>query len=162
MQDYLLERKVSQTPINRKPVPYPSVKTIGILFDASLPENRMIVEAHAKKLKQKGKQVRLLAFYNSRQAEPNFTFSQFTQKELDFFRRPRGTQVKAFMLETFDVLINLFLNEEPALEYISAFIPCPTAGRSLLQTHLLLRSDDRHQESPRFAPLYRTGRIFTE
>ena len=120
LQDYLLERKISQTSVQRHPMPYADSRSIGILFDASLPPNRIAVTNYAKSLKKKGKKVELLAFYNAKKPEPNFTFRQFTQKDLNFLRRPGGTAIDHFMLNPFDVLINLFLNEEPALEYISA------------------------------------------
>ncbi len=120
LQHYLLERKISQTPIQRQPGDYHSSKKIGILFDATSPENRPVVHQYAETLKQKGKEVKLMAFYDAKQMEPNFTFKHFTQKELNFFRRPKTRIADDFMAQPFDILVNLFLNEEPALEYISA------------------------------------------
>lgn len=120
LQDYLLERKLQQNVVKRYPGDYESAKKIGLLFNATDQQQRQTVLSFAKTLESKGKKVQLLAFYDDKKQQPNFTFKHFSQKELNFFRRPKGLFVDDFIAEPFDILINLFLVEEPALEYISA------------------------------------------
>lgn len=121
LQYFLLERKVRQTPIQRQPGDYRHSKKIGLLFDATVPENRAIVLDYAQSLRQQKKEVKLLAYYHAKKIEPNFTFKHFTLKELNFWGHPGSDSAsKEFMAKPFDVLVNLFLHEVPALEYISA------------------------------------------
>lgn len=120
LQDYMLERKINQNPILRQPGDFQSSESIGILFDANDMATRKIVLEYAEGLKKHNKKVELLAFYKSKKQENNFPFKHFTQKQLNFLRQPDGAIVKDFMFEPFDILINLFLNGHPALEYISA------------------------------------------
>ncbi len=120
LQDYLLERKLQQLSVKRHPGDYESAQKIGLLFNATDQQQRQTVLSYAEALQTKGKKVQLLAFYDDKNQQPNFTFKHFSRKELNFFRRPKGQFVDAFIAESFDILINLFLVEEPALEYISA------------------------------------------
>ena len=120
IQRYLLERKIGQNPIRRTPGEYQHSRSIGVIFDATSQEHRQIVSQYVQSLKKQHKEVKILAFYDAKQQEPNLVFKHFTHKELNFWRHPQGPQVKEFMAQPFDVLINLFLNEEPALEYLSA------------------------------------------
>ncbi len=120
LQDYFLEREVDRTPIQRKPGDYQNARKIGLLFDATTPELRPIVLRYAQSLKEKNKEVKMLAFYDDKKIEQNFTFKHFTQKELNFWRYPSGPIVEEFINQPFDILISLFLEAEPALEYITA------------------------------------------
>ncbi|MEO0776530.1 MAG: hypothetical protein AAFW73_17220 [Bacteroidota bacterium] len=120
LQTHFLERKVTRTPIQRVPGDYASARKIGLLFDATDPERRPIVLQYAQSLKQKNKEVKLLAFYDAKQAQPNFTFKHFTQKELNFWRHPSGSLVEDFIAQPFDILINLFFDAQAPLEYITA------------------------------------------
>lgn len=119
LQDYLLERKIGQSAVTRYPGDFRSAKRIGILFNATDPVQRKIVVKYAEELR-KSKQVQLLAFLNAKKVNPNFPFNHFTQKQLNVLRQPNGAIVKDFIFEPFDILINLFFDEEPALEYIAA------------------------------------------
>ena len=120
IQDYLLERKINRSPIQRTPGDYDSAQKIGLLFDATELPQRQIVLDYAESLRQQNKKVKLLGFYREKNSETNFTFKHFTLKDLNFWRQPKGALVSQFMEEPFDVLINLSLEAEPALEYISA------------------------------------------
>lgn len=120
LQDYMLERKLGQTVVTRSPGNFNTAKKIGLLFNATNLEVRNTVLTFAEQLKNRNKKVDLLGFYNEKNTQPNFPFKHFTQKELNFLRQPAGTIVRDFMFEPFDILINLCLEDEPALAYITA------------------------------------------
>lgn len=123
LQNYMLERKLQQTSVKRNPGSFHDAQKIGILFNATDTQQRQIVLAYADTLRQKGKNVKLLAFYEDKKTEPNFTFPHFTRKDINFLQHPGGRLVEEFLTESFDILFNLFLEEETSLEYITALSP---------------------------------------
>lgn len=94
--------------------------SVGILFDATELKDRDIVLAFAKKIKQEGKHVKLLAYLDDFAESDSYPFKIYSKKDLDWFLRPKGDEVGAFIQEAFDLL--LYFNTQPTLhaEYIMA------------------------------------------
>ncbi len=98
------------------------VKTIGILFDASMPEHRDIINHFADDLRSKGKKVRLLAFFNDKHPHEGTPYPYFNLKELNWSGAPKVevAAINDFIKQPFDMLYALYFGEKLALDYITA------------------------------------------
>ncbi|MCB0706585.1 MAG: hypothetical protein KDC34_14825 [Saprospiraceae bacterium] len=101
-------------------VHFDSAKTIGLIFEGTDMEQRDKVLAYAARLKKEGKRVRLLAFMDNKVDNSGFVFKNFNRDDLDFSLCPKVEEVKSFIAEPLDVLINLSLKQVPALNFIVA------------------------------------------
>jgi hypothetical protein len=76
---------------------------------------------YAKSLKDKGKRVHLLGFFDdSGPINENFTFKHFSRRNTDWALRPNGEAVEEFIKKPFDVLLNLEPETKIHSEYIAA------------------------------------------
>jgi hypothetical protein len=94
-------------------------KTVALIFDATILENRKIVEAFAQKLRNKGKRVTLIAFFNDK-TKPSLPFNFFNKKEITWKGIPNNTEADNFLRQEYDILYCLFTGENLPLEYIGA------------------------------------------
>lgn len=120
LHESFLLRQLKQNLFEREPVDFDLSQTIGILFNASLPQQREGAKQLAKQLKAKGKKTKLMAFLDEKEQQANFDFKHFSRKELDLLGRPKSTMVDDFINTPFDFLINLDAQEHLPLTYISA------------------------------------------
>ncbi len=93
-------------------VSFNEARRIGILFNASDEEQRSNVRLYADRLKKKhNKKVELLGFYNDKEEhEKEAEFKYYTKKDLNWFYVPGKADVKGFVGEKFDILVN-FISE---------------------------------------------------
>jgi hypothetical protein len=115
---YFLQKEYQKRSRDPKSVNWGDAKNIGILFNATELRDRQTVTRYKEQLKNDGKQVKLLGFFDSDQRNPNFTFRHFNRKQLDWALRPRTRDVKTFIDTPFD----LFLNVEPLTKLHSEYI----------------------------------------
>jgi hypothetical protein len=94
-------------------------KTIAIIFEATLLENRKWIEAFAQRLKNKGKRVTLFAFSNTKTL-PSLPFKYFNKKDVDWRGIPKGFEVKRFLSESYDLLYAFYIGENLPLEALGA------------------------------------------
>ncbi len=94
-------------------------KTIAIIFDATLLENRKLIEAFAQKLKHAGKRVTLFAFLNNKN-KSSLPFRFFNKKDVDWQGMPKGFEVERFLTDSYDLLYALYIGENLPLETIGA------------------------------------------
>lgn len=106
-------------------VPFESASTVGLLFEATDLDKREIVLAYAKKLRKKGKKVKLLGYFNNHIDNSNFTFRHFNRKDIDWALRPTGKEVTEFLQHKLDVFINLSTETKSYTEYIAALVNAP-------------------------------------
>ena len=105
-------------------VGFDEAKKIGILYDATDASNFEIVKAYVKNVRSRQKDILALGYVDRKELPSN----QFAQYGLDFFTRkhlnwqmiPQYTIVSNFMVEKFDILINLTSNSCFPLRYITA------------------------------------------
>jgi hypothetical protein len=90
------------------------------LFDGTEPTDRERVLEFAEQLKNKGKKVKLLAFFNNKLKSGNFVFDHFNRLQLDFALRPKCQPCTDFMQQPFDLLLNLSPKTVLPLDYIAA------------------------------------------
>jgi hypothetical protein len=116
----LLSQHLRQHPYPRHSVNFDQAHWIGILFDATELPTRDIVLRFVDQLRKTGKSVKALGFVDTRAELENFTFGAFNRKNLDWLKRPSGDAVTEFLHQPFDILLNLSMKENLALEYIAA------------------------------------------
>ncbi len=115
-----MHRKLSQRHVVRKAVNLEKAQDIGILFDASDPERVALISQFAESLKRENKRTVLLGYYDQAKQAINFNFGYFNRKNLNWHLEPTGDAVVEFMDRPFDILINVYTNENLPLEYVSA------------------------------------------
>ncbi len=98
-------------------------RTVGILFNATDVDERNAVLRYADKLRKQNKQVSLLGFIATVDKEATFPFEFFTQKDIDWAERPKGTAVQTFVGQGYDVFINLHTQTTNPTEHIALHVP---------------------------------------
>lgn len=116
----LLQQQLRHRRFSRQSVDFDKAHSFGILFEATELSSREAVLQYAGQLKEMGKSVRLLAYFDNRVESESFPFHFFNKKNIDWLYRPTGHSVKEFLDHPFDILLNLSMEENPALEYIAA------------------------------------------
>lgn len=97
-----------------------SANFIGILFDGTEPAEREIVLAYAEQLKETGKKVKLLAFFDNKLKGESFAFPAFNRLQLDWALRPTSREALEFKDQPFDLLLNISKNSVTPLDYLAA------------------------------------------
>ncbi len=103
---------------------FDSIKTIGILFDATSAEDYEIVKRYVLFLREHRKRVKVIGFFNTKNLPP-MTYSKleydfFATKDINWMGKPSSTVIKNFIDEEFDLLIDLNVHDHFPLKYISA------------------------------------------
>jgi hypothetical protein len=110
----------------RKPevVGFGEAKKIGLLYDATDPNNFEIVKAYVKNVRNQQKDILALGYVDKKVLPQNqfaqFGIDFFTRKHLNWQMIPNTTIVRNFINEKFDILINLNNNKCFPLRYIVA------------------------------------------
>ncbi|MFK8105419.1 MAG: hypothetical protein AB8G15_23095 [Saprospiraceae bacterium] len=116
-----LQSRLKSHRVLRKPKDFKESISIGILFDATDPETKYIIDRYVKELQQRNKQVRLFAFSENKTPKDNLSFKSVNQNDLDWALRPNTREAIDFMNQQFDILINLYLDAKTPLAYLSSF-----------------------------------------
>ena len=119
---YLKKHLSQASPFTREAVNFASSKSIGILFDATDLERRNEVLAYTQKLRETGKKVQLLGFFDSKQEAADFTFDYFNRTGVDWAKRPKSKAISFFLQEPYDVFIHFNLKPAAATEFIAALV----------------------------------------
>jgi hypothetical protein len=117
-------KEVSRMQQEREAVGFEAAKKIGILYDATDPQDFEVVKQYVKEVRAQSKDVMALGFVDKKELSQ----SQFAQLGLEFFSKknlnwkmiPNNRAVLNFIDEKFDVVINLGKNEIFPLRYIAA------------------------------------------
>lgn len=117
LQQQLKARKPAN---ERGAVNLDKARRIGLLFDADEVDMRNAVQHYAEALRKRGKHLHLLGYLSEHQEGAEFPFHTFSQKDIDWRLRPGGSEVEAFLSESFDLLLHLSLSPNLQSEYISA------------------------------------------
>ncbi|MGB1217915.1 MAG: DUF6913 domain-containing protein, partial [Saprospiraceae bacterium] len=94
---------------------------VGILFNASDSSHQEWVPKLANRWKKKGKKVQLLGFYDDKdERETSATFKFYNKKNISWTIVPKGDNVKDFIQQPFDIIINCFDESTRHADYIMA------------------------------------------
>ncbi len=124
--NYLLKKELRTITRVRKPnkFNFNDIKTVGILFDATNPEDFEIVKRYVTYLREYRKKVKVIGFFSTR-AVPALTYSKleydfFSHKELNWIGKPSSIIIKNFIDEEYELLIDLNVHDHFSLRYIAA------------------------------------------
>ncbi|MBI2968006.1 MAG: hypothetical protein HYY40_09355 [Bacteroidetes bacterium] len=114
--------RLAKSKRTRKVYNFDQAHSIGIIYDATDKDNYEKVKAFVQYLKDQKKQVRSLGYFSTRYPgyifHPKLEFSSFSVKNVNFFLIPGGIEVRNFMNEEFNILIDLNMNNSFPLQYI--------------------------------------------
>jgi hypothetical protein len=98
------------------------VKTVGIIFDASIQENREIIAQQAETLRKQGKKVRIIGFFNDKNPHEGTPYPYFNLKDLDWKQTPKkeATVTSDFIKQPFDMLYTYAIGENKVIDFITA------------------------------------------
>jgi Family of unknown function (DUF6913) len=119
----MLSGKISK--MTRKPqyISYCNIKHIGVVWDASRPEEFAVLSKFRQKMSEQNIDVQILGYYPGRNLPDQYTAKQFLnclkRNEIDFFYRPLAPLTDDFLRTRFDVLIDINFRKQFPLEYIS-------------------------------------------
>ena len=104
---------------------FEEIKTIGIVFEATNPEQFETIKKFVINLKQKGKRVHGIGYYDNKIIPDNVYYSKtdfdlFNAKEINSIGEPTNPYIKTFISEVRDVLIDINFNQKFVLRYITA------------------------------------------
>ncbi len=121
-----IKLELKDNPRERKPnrFDFNAIKTVGILFDATQPEDFELLKRYVLYLREHRKRVKVIGFFNTKHI-PDMAFSKleydfFSTKELNWFGKPSSVIIQNFIDEEYDLLIDLNINDHFPLKYISA------------------------------------------
>lgn len=103
---------------------FSTIKTVGIVFDATNPEDFELVKRYVLYLREHRKKVKAMGYFSTKHI-PDLAFSKleydfFSTKELNWFGKPSSIVIQNFIDEEYDLLIDLNINDHFPLKYISA------------------------------------------
>ena len=107
--NYLLHREIRKQ--NRKVVVanLDTAHFIGIVYNATNPDDFKLLKKFVKYLKKIGKRVVALGYIDDKDPKNHLNtrleFRFFTKKELNWVSKPEGLEAKNFLDEHFDVLL---------------------------------------------------------
>jgi hypothetical protein len=101
------------------------IRSVGIIFDATDPGEFEKIKNYANKLKQAGKRVHGIGFYDAMLIPADLSWSKtdfdlFHRKELQGLSTPSSPYIKTFITEIRDLLIDVNLKNKFPLRYIAA------------------------------------------
>jgi hypothetical protein len=119
--NFFLQKKMRKSKAERYSMSFEKAKRIGILFDATNPDNAEVVSSYRDSLKNKGKQVEILAYINDKEDHDQSSyFNYFNKRQLTWSLEPKSNEIEQFMTTPFDILLGLHIEGVQPLEYIAA------------------------------------------
>lgn len=119
LHGFYLDRQLSRLDADREVVKLSEAKRIGILYNASKPDNTIAVTKFAEILRHQGKKVDVMGFVNEQRNDLSENKGLFNKKELNWMSLPNSPKIQQFTDTEFDILINAWIGEQPTLEYIA-------------------------------------------
>ena len=110
----------------RKPcfINFYDIKTIGIVWDASKPEDFSILSRFNQKMAEMNKEVKIFGYFPGKEFPDKYTAVRFLtcikKKEVSFFYCPVHPDTETFVKTKFDVLIDINFKKHFPLVYISS------------------------------------------
>lgn len=124
--DRALKQEMQKNKKERKAIRFNfnEIRTVGILFDSTDPEDFELVKRYVVYLREHTKKVKVIGFFSSKNI-PSLTYSKleydfFSFKELNWFGKPTTHVINNFIEEEFDLLLDLNIHDHFPLKYIAS------------------------------------------
>lgn len=120
----MLEGKYSR--IRRRPIyrNFQSIKSMGLVWDASRPEEFLFLSRFHQKMADLNIELKIFGFFPGRELPNQYTAIRYLtclkKNELDFFYRPVSKEAISFIEQPFDVLIDIDFQKLFPLVYITS------------------------------------------
>lgn len=120
----MLAGKMSK--ITRKPsyCDFNNIKSIGLVWDASKPEDFMVLSGFFQRMADRKIEVKILGYFPGRNLPDRYTairfFSCLKKQDVQLFYKPVSPDAEAFIARDFDVLIDLNFKRLFPLFYITS------------------------------------------
>jgi hypothetical protein len=112
-------RRLPLPQVKRYALNYEDIKTVGILFNSMDEECHGALNYWVKILKQDGKKVRAMAYFEEKHSNPyDFKFDFFTKEDLRRGEQVSTREVESFIQERFDYLYCVSLQHFKPFDYI--------------------------------------------
>jgi hypothetical protein len=112
-----VRRKVYYSNISR-------IKSIGIVWDASKPEDFIILSRFHQQMNERGINVNILGYYPGKELPNQYTalryLACFRKQEINLFYVPVSSETERFINTMFDILIDVNFEKSFPLYYISS------------------------------------------
>jgi hypothetical protein len=112
-----VNRKVYYSNINQ-------VKTIGIVWDASRPQDFASLSRFYQKMHDRNIEVRIIGYYSGKELPDQYTALRYLtcirKNEISFFYLPVSQESEFFIKNRFDVLIDVNFDSDLPLSYITS------------------------------------------
>lgn len=127
-KDLIANRQLKKELVNqlriRKTVSLNDAKTIGVLYSIPDEETYKVIFNFLKSIKTEQKTVIALGYYDDNKLpsylNQSIYNSIFTQKDLNWYKKPVNQYVNNFFKEDFDLFLNISVKEYYPLFYITA------------------------------------------
>lgn len=120
---YFLARDNSRRSRKALYTDFSKVKKIGIVWDASKPDDFLQISRFQQKMLERGIEVQVMAYYSGKELPDHLTAIRYLtcirRNELNFFYKPLTPEVEKFVAEKFDVLIDININRRFPLVYLT-------------------------------------------
>jgi len=120
---FTLNKKRKSLIRNVKAFSLDSASTIGIIYNATNRDDAETIKKFVHYLKEERKEVLSLGFINSKDSSnivhPHLNYVYFDKRNLSKKMIPIGNDVANFMSKSFSILIDLNLNDNFPIEYIT-------------------------------------------
>jgi hypothetical protein len=120
IQQRTLKKQLSKKDRKTESMNMAKATLIGLVFDATNLSERNTVLTYADQLKKKGKQIRLLGYFEQTPQEDSFSFKHYTKKDINWKGIPSGQSIKEFLDKKLDLFIHLNLATNLHSESIAA------------------------------------------
>jgi len=125
----LLRKKIERS---KRKVSYPGismVRKIGIVWDASLPQEFASLSRFFQKMHERNIDVTILGYFPGRNLPDQYTairyLSCIRREEIGFFYQPLSSEANSFISNNFDILIDINFRNLLPLKYITSLSGSP-------------------------------------
>jgi len=118
----ILTKKMARTKRNVYYSSFSMVKSIGIVWDASNPDEFSCLARFCQKMYERNIEVKILGYFNGKNLPDQYTSNIFLtcirKKEINFFYVPVSSEANSFINNRFDILVDINFRKLFPLKYI--------------------------------------------
>lgn len=120
---FILNNKINNKKVQHQFISYDNAQEIGIVYNAENLNDEQKIQQFANELRSDGKKVFLLGYINQKELPykrvPHISSEFYWREKLTFFYLPIPEKIGRFIDTKFDILLNIYHDDEVALKGIS-------------------------------------------